>query len=93
MKVPSISWSRVVRALLAAFMLLGALIFVAANFVLVEVRLLGLDFETRLAWAVVVAAALGFAGGVLHARLSGFDPAVKATRQPESDVAEPCTSA
>jgi hypothetical protein len=41
---------------------------VAANFVLVDVGLWGLRVETRLAWAAVVPAALGFAGGVLYSR-------------------------
>lgn len=68
-----ITWNRALRALLVAFALLGALIFVAANFVLVDIRLLGLNFETRLAWAVVVSAALGFAGGMQYGRLRSSD--------------------
>lgn len=43
--------------------LVVVLLFVAANFVLVDVRLLGLTVETRLAWAVVVPSALAFVGG------------------------------
>jgi hypothetical protein len=63
-----ITWRRALRALSVACGLVVVVTFVAANFVLVDVRLWGLNVETRLAWAVVVAAGLGFAGGVLYAR-------------------------
>ena len=53
--------------------LLLVLTFVAANFVLVDVRLLGLRLEVRLAWAVVVPAALAFGGGLLYARARRAD--------------------
>jgi hypothetical protein len=45
-----------------------ALLFAASNFVLVDVRLGGFTLETRLAWAVLVPAALGFAGGRVYYR-------------------------
>ncbi len=67
MKRP-VTWDRAVRALLVAGVLVGVVLFVAANFVLVEVRLFGLSFEVRLAWAVVLPAALAFAAGMLYAR-------------------------
>jgi hypothetical protein len=66
-----ITWPRALRALVVACALVLVLTFVAANFVLVEVRLWGLDVETRLAWAAVVPAVLGFAGGVLYCRARG----------------------
>ena len=63
-----VPWNRAVRALIVACALVVAVLFVAANFMLVEVRFLGLSFEARLAWVVVVPAALAFAGGLLYAR-------------------------
>lgn len=69
MKDRPITWDRALGALALAGALLAAVMFVAANFVLVDVRLWGLNVETRLAWAVVVPAALGFAAGLLYARL------------------------
>lgn len=72
-----ISWRRALRALSEACGLVLVVTFVAANFVLVDVRLWGLTVEMRLAWAVVVAAALGFAGGVLYSRSR------RVTRSPE----------
>ena len=72
MKRP-VTWDRAVRALLVAGVLVGVVLFVAANFVLVEVRLFGLSLEVRLAWAVVLPSALAFAAGMLyaHARRAG----------------------
>ena len=67
MKRP-VTWERAVRAVLVAGVLVGVVLFVAANFVLVEVRLFGLSFEVRLAWAVVLPAALALAAGMLYAR-------------------------
>jgi hypothetical protein len=78
-----ITWSRALRATVVACGLVAVVLFVAANFVLVEVRLLGLSFEVRLAWAVVVPAALAFAGGLLYARARSADRA--AQRSPEED--------
>jgi hypothetical protein len=56
------------RALVVACALVLVLTFVAANFVLVDVRLWGLSVEIRLAWAAVVPGALGFGAGVLFCR-------------------------
>ena len=58
---------RAPRALIVACILVAAVLFVAASVVLVEVRLLGLGVEVWLAWAIVVPAALAFAGGMLYA--------------------------
>jgi len=69
----SISWSRALRAVVVACGLVLVVLFVAANFVLVDVRLLGLRLEVRLAWAVVVPAALAFGGGLLYARARRAD--------------------
>ena len=68
-----ITWNRALRALVVACLLLAAVLFVAANFVLVELRLPGLKLEVRLAWAVVVPTALGFAAGMAHERAAAAD--------------------
>ena len=68
---PRVTWARALRALAEACVLLLVLTFVAANFVLVDVRLWGLSVETRLAWAAVVPAVLGFVAGILYARGRG----------------------
>ena len=67
----AMSWQRALRALAVACALVLVVTFVAGNFVLVEVRLWGLNVEMRLAWAVVIAAALGFAAGILYSRSRG----------------------
>jgi hypothetical protein len=63
-----VTWNRALRALIVACLLVAAVLFVAANFVLVEVRLVGFTVEVRLAWAVVLPASVAFAGGMLYAR-------------------------
>ena len=65
------TWGRALRALVVACALLLVLTFVAANFVLVDLRLWGLSVQTRLAWAAVVPAGVGFAAGTLFARTRG----------------------
>jgi hypothetical protein len=62
------SWGRALRAAATGMALVLVVAFAAANFVLVDVRLWSLDVHTRLAWAVVVPAALCFAAGRLSAR-------------------------
>ena len=62
-----VTWNQALRALILACLLVAAVLFVAANFVLVEVRLAELSVEVRLAWAVLLPAALAFAGGMLYA--------------------------
>ena len=69
----AVTWNRALRALIVACVLIVAVLFVAANFTLVEVRLMGRSFEARLAWIVVVPAALAFAGGLLYARAGSAD--------------------
>ncbi len=68
-----ITWNRALRALTVACLLVATVLFVAANFVLVEVRLVGFTVEVRLAWAVVLPASLAFAGGMLYARARRTD--------------------
>ena len=68
-----VTWGRALRAVAIALLLLGALAFAAANFVLVDVHVLALSVQTRLAWVVLVPAALTFALGVRYGRMSGGD--------------------
>ncbi|HET8952601.1 MAG TPA: hypothetical protein VFN44_18900 [Solirubrobacteraceae bacterium] len=63
-----VTWPRALRAVAVAVTLMLAVLFVGGNFVLVDVRLLGLDIETRLAWVGLAAGALGFLGGRLWAK-------------------------
>jgi hypothetical protein len=62
------TWSRALHAAAVAVVMVGVVAFVGGNFVLVDVRLFGWTFQTRLAWVVVVPGALAFAAGFLHAR-------------------------
>jgi hypothetical protein len=80
------TWNQALRALVVACVLVAAVLFVAANFVLVEVRLPGLKVEVRLAWAVVVPAALAFAAGMVHARANR---AVRARKAEPDAPAQP----
>jgi hypothetical protein len=66
-----VSWAQAGRAAIVALLLLGALAFAAANFVLVDVHVLALSVQTRLAWVVLGPAALTFAFGVRYGRTSG----------------------
>lgn len=61
------SWTLRLVALAVVMVLL--VLFVAENFVVVEVRLLLWRGEVRLAWALLLAALLGFLIGVLASRL------------------------
>ena len=72
-----VTWNRAGRALIVACALVVAVLFVAENFVLVEIRFMGLSLEVRLAWVVVVPAALAFAGGLLYARARSADRAAQ----------------
>lgn len=56
------------RAVLGAGLLVLVVLVAGANFVLVDVRLLVVEVETRLAWALLVPAVLGLAAGVLSER-------------------------
>jgi hypothetical protein len=68
-----VTWARALRAAAIAILLFAALAFAAANFVLVDVHVLALSVQTRLAWVVLVPAALTFALGVRYGRMSGRD--------------------
>lgn len=61
------SWTT--RVVVAAIVTLCLAIFIAENFVTVEVRLFVARTETRLAWALLVAAALGFVAGWSFSRI------------------------
>lgn len=63
-----VTWARALRAVAVAGVLLLALAFAAANLVLVDVHVLALRFEARLAWVVLVPAALTFALGTRFGR-------------------------
>ncbi|MEA2247274.1 MAG: hypothetical protein QOH46_1803 [Solirubrobacteraceae bacterium] len=90
---PAMTWARALRALAVACALVLVLTFVAANFVLVDVRLWGLNVQTRLAWAAVAPGALGFAAGVLFSRTRraarGPEPARTSTVIDGSDETPP----
>ncbi len=66
---------RIFRGWLGTAVLVGCavvsvllVVFVAQNFIIVEVRLLRWEINVRLAWALVLASAIGFGIGVLAAR-------------------------
>ena len=62
--------NRMLLALVASAMFLGLLVlFVADNFVLIEVRLVVTRVQMRLAWALIVAFLAGVAFGVAISRL------------------------
>lgn len=57
------------RLAIFAIVLLALIIFIAENWLTVEVRFLFAKAETRLAWALIVAAVLGYAAGWLTPKL------------------------
>ncbi len=59
---------RAARAWALAVFLVFAVVLVGANFVLVEVRFIGLAFEARLGWVILVALLVGFGMGALFVR-------------------------
>ena len=62
--------TRRMLALVATAVLLGLLtLFVADNFVLVNVRIIAIDIPMRLAWALLIQAVGGFALGYLISHL------------------------
>ena len=63
-----VTWRDAGRAAALAGALVVVLLVAGANFILVEVRLLGLQVQTRLSWALLGAGLLGFAAGVFYAR-------------------------
>ena len=58
-----------IRLVAFAVVALLLVIFIIENFVVVEVRLLLWRTEARLAWALLLAGALGFVLGLLFSRL------------------------
>ena len=60
--------NRAAREAFIALALILAVLIVGANFVLVEVRLLGFEIATRLGWALIAMLLLGFGIGVLSTR-------------------------
>jgi uncharacterized integral membrane protein len=60
------------RLPLAALLLALSVIFVAENFVVVEVRFFIWRTDARLAWALLIAGALGFGLGLLTPRLRRY---------------------
>jgi uncharacterized integral membrane protein len=57
------------RLVIWAIAMVALVVFVAENFIIVEVRLLAWRVDIRLAWALVLAALLGFVIGLLAPRL------------------------
>lgn len=68
-----ITWAKAARAALLAGALVLVTLFVAANFVLVDVDLWGFAARVRLGWIAVVPAVVGFGAGLLYARLRRGD--------------------
>jgi two-component system response regulator MprA len=81
-------WRRAIRSAVVALALVTAVIVVAGNFVVVHVRLLGLGFDTRLAWAIVLPAAIGFAGGAGWSRSVGRVRCPPMTGPPTAGICE-----
>jgi uncharacterized integral membrane protein len=65
MKRRETTWVDALQSVGVAVVLVFAVLFAGANFVLVEVRILGLAFNTRLSWAILVALAAGVIVGVV----------------------------
>lgn len=63
------TWRGTIIFALSAFCFTLLTVFVAANFVLVEVNLIFFKLTMRLAWGLLLAAVLGFGIGWLMARL------------------------
>jgi two-component system response regulator MprA len=82
------TWGRAVRSLAAAVVLVLAVVVVAGNFVLVQVRILGIGIETRLAWAVVVPAAIAFWAGTVWSRTGRRVPSTAMPGTPTAGICE-----
>lgn len=63
------AWGWHPRLFAWAIILALLVVFIAENFETVEVRLIVARTETRLAWALLLAAVLGFGAGLLLPRL------------------------
>ena len=81
-----VTWGQAVRAATVALLLVGALAFAAANFVLVDVHVLALSVQTRLAWVVLIPAALTFAVGLRLGRAGRHPVAGDDGRQGQTEV-------
>ncbi|MGQ9573488.1 MAG: hypothetical protein ACUVX1_16560 [Chloroflexota bacterium] len=57
------------RLVLLAIALGLIVVFIAENFVLVDIRLIFVKVETRLAWGLLLAAFLGFVSGLVVPRI------------------------
>ena len=90
MSPASMTPRRAIRATIVAVALTTAVAFAAANFVLVDVRLLTIGFTTRLAWAVLGPVGLAFGAGVLWARTynNARPPRRTADREPTAASCE-----
>lgn len=62
-------WLRLARQAIVALVVVLLIVFVAENLGVVEVRLIVWHTEIRLAWALLLSAALGFVAGWLLPRL------------------------
>ncbi len=80
-------WHVAIRSAATAVVLVLVVLVVAGNFILVQVRVLGLGIETRLSWAVVVPAVLGFAAGVVWTR-TGRLPSTTMSATPTAGICE-----
>ena len=61
-------WGWTLRLVVLALALALVVVLIAANFVVVEVRLVAWAVETRLAWALLASAAVGLAAGLVLPR-------------------------
>jgi len=64
-----LTWSLALKLGVIALCFTAITVLAAANFGVVEVRLLVFSIETRLVWALLAAAGLGFSIGLLTNRL------------------------
>lgn len=64
-----LTWRRLAALVAATAVLSLTVFFVADNYVLVEVRIFTFEVQARLAWALIIAFAIGALAGVLLSRL------------------------
>ena len=62
-------WSGTGRLVVCAFVSLMLVVFVAQNFIVVEVRLLRWAIDVRLSWALVATTLLGMSLGIIITRI------------------------
>lgn len=63
------SWSGTMLLVLCAVVAVLLVVFVAQNFIVVEVRLLRWEIDIRLSWALVAASLLGMTVGIIITRV------------------------